>query len=48
MVGYVIASFSEPLDFAWPEEALSFAERRAHTFVDCAFTAHRDEEARRA
>jgi hypothetical protein len=42
----VIASFSEPLDFAWPEEALSFAERRAHTFADCAFTAHGGEKAR--
>ncbi|MFC0691612.1 hypothetical protein [Paraburkholderia humisilvae] len=42
----VIASFSEPLDFVSPEEALGFAERRAHTFADCAFTAHEGEKRR--
>jgi hypothetical protein len=39
MPANVIASFAETCDFACPEEAKSYAERRAHTFVDCAFTA---------
>jgi hypothetical protein len=39
----VIASFTEPMDFACPEEAASFAERRAHTFADCTFTAREQD-----
>lgn len=35
----VIASFVEPLEFACPEEAVAYGERRAHTFVDCSFNA---------
>jgi hypothetical protein len=35
----VIASSTEPLRFICAEEAARFAERRAHTFADCAFVA---------
>jgi len=31
----VIASFAEPVEFTCVDEALDYAEARAHTFVDC-------------
>jgi hypothetical protein len=37
----VIASFAEPLEFESREEAAAYGERRAHTFADCSFTAHK-------
>ena len=33
----VVASYAESLEFACPEEAVAYGQRRAHTFVDCAF-----------
>lgn len=33
----VIASYADPLEFAYPEEAVAYGQRRANTFVDCAF-----------
>ena len=31
----IIASFPEPVEFTSSDEALRYAEGRAHTFVDC-------------
>lgn len=38
----VIASYSERLEFACPEEAVAYGQRRAHSFVDCAFVVSRE------
>jgi hypothetical protein len=37
----VVASYAEPLEFACPEEAVAYGQRRAHTFVDGAFVVSR-------
>lgn len=37
----VFASYAEPLEFTCPEEAVAYGQRRAHTFVDCAFVVSR-------
>ena len=42
----VIASYTESMDFACPEQAARFAEQRAHTFADCAFAAREHEKKR--
>ncbi|MDB5783738.1 hypothetical protein [Caballeronia mineralivorans] len=34
---HVIASYTESLEFACPEEAVAYGQRRSHTFFDCAF-----------
>jgi hypothetical protein len=38
----VIASYSERLAFACPDEAVAYGQRRAHTFVDCAFVVSKE------
>lgn len=34
---HVIASYPELLEFTCPEQAVAYGQRRARTFVDCAF-----------
>ncbi|CAN7393985.1 hypothetical protein [Paraburkholderia terricola] len=37
----VVASHAESLEFTCPEEAVAYGQRRAYTFVDCAFVVSR-------
>jgi hypothetical protein len=39
--GEKVASFPERLEFLSEHEALTYAENRAHTFIDCMLSEHR-------